>query len=217
MGHIAKMCRPTKEDESSEKNNRDTQYVEEERPSKSESIESELDLFVVKSIQGGTDNAIYVDLKVNETPLCMELDTDTDVTLISEKVWKEQLSAVPLCNTEVQLWTYTGEPLKVKGEVQVTAAHNDQMEKLPLLVVQGDRPSLFGKNWLRELRLNWSEIRKVTTELEGLLSKYSGLFQDGLGTVKDYKVKLAVKPVPFALKEAVEKDLERLELLGGRD
>lgn len=139
----------------------------------------------------------------------MELDTSADVTLISEKVWKEQLSAIPLRNTGVRLRTYTGEPLKLKGEVQVT-----------------DGPSLFGKNWLPELRLNWSEIKKVTTELQGLLSMYSGLFQDGLGTVKDYKVKvkLAVKldAVPkffkarsiLSLKEAVEKDLERLELLG---
>ena len=156
----------------------------------------------------------------------MELDTSADVTLISEKVWKEQLSAIPLRNTGVRLRTYTGEPLKLKGEVQVTVAHNDLVAKLPLLVVQGDGPSLFGKNWLPELRLNWSEIKKVTTELQGLLSMYSGLFQDGLGTVKDYKVKvkLAVKldAVPkffkarsiLSLKEAVEKDLERLELLG---
>ncbi len=65
----------------------------------------------------------------------------------------------------------------------------------------------------------------MTTNLEGLLAKYFGLFQDGLGTVKEYNVKLAVQPdavpkffkarlVLYALKEAVEKDLERLELLG---
>ena len=65
----------------------------------------------------------------------------------------------------------------------------------------------------------------MTTELECLLSRYAELFKDGLGTVKDYEVKLSVKPgavpkffkersVPYALKEAVEKDLERLEQLG---
>ncbi len=46
------MCRPAKEDESSDKN---TRYVEEEKPSQSESIKLELDLFIVNSIQGGTD------------------------------------------------------------------------------------------------------------------------------------------------------------------
>ena len=64
-------------------------------------VSSELDLFVVKSMQGGTDNTIYVDLKVNEMPLRMELNTDTDITLISENVWKEQLSAILLYNSEV--------------------------------------------------------------------------------------------------------------------
>ena len=72
-----------------------------------------------------------------------------------------------------------------KGEVQVTVAHYNQVAKLPLLVVQGDGPSLFGKSWLRQLRLDWSEI-KVTTE-------YPGLLKDGLGTIKHYEVKLAVK------------------------
>ncbi len=57
----------------------------------------------------------------------MELDNGADVTLISEKVWEEQLSAIPLRNTEVRLRTYTGEPLKMKGEVQVTVAHNGQV------------------------------------------------------------------------------------------
>ena len=50
------------------------------KPTQPEVTTHELDLSIVKSIQGGADNAIQVDLKVNKTPLHMELDTGTDVT-----------------------------------------------------------------------------------------------------------------------------------------
>ena len=82
------------------------------------------------------------------------LDTGAALTLVSEKVWRNQLGAIPLKNTEAKLRTYTGEPLKLKGEVQVTVTHNGQTAELTLIVAQGDGPSLFGKNWLRAIRLN---------------------------------------------------------------
>ena len=57
------------------------------------------------------------------------------------------------------------------------------------------------------------------------MEKFPNLFKDGLGTVKNYQVKLSVDPnakpkfckprsVPFTLKEAIENDLDRLEQLG---
>lgn len=125
-----------------EKSKYETRYVEEENPLQPETNNPKLHLLVVKSVQGGTDNAIYVDVKVNEMPLRMKLDMGADVTLILEKVWREQLGAFHLHDTEVQLRTYTGEPLKLKGEMQVTVAHKGQVAQLPLLVALGGRRTL---------------------------------------------------------------------------
>ena len=226
LGHIAKMCRPAKEEDTPEKSPRDAHFVEQEKSDSSkEPTDSELNLFVVKSLQGSEDKGIFVEVTVNSAPLRMELDTGADVTLVSENTWRAQLGSFPLKPTGVRLRTYTGEPLKVKGEAQVTVAYRNQVATLPLLVVEGSGPSLFGRNWLRKIQLDWSEVKKVTTELETLLSRYPGLFQDGLGTVKDCQVTLSVKPqavpkffkaraVPYALREVIEKDLERLQSLG---
>ena len=93
-----------------------------------------------------------------------------------------------------------------------------EVNHLPLLVVEGSGPLLFGRNWLHKIQLNWGEIKRVSTELDRLMEKFPNLFKDGLGTVKNYQVKLSVDPnakpkfckprsVPFALKEAVENDL----------
>jgi len=58
--------------------------------------------------------------------------------------------------------------------------------------------------------------------VDHLLSKHQQLFQEGLGTLKDVRASLTVKPgakpkffrprsVPYALKGAIEQELERLE------
>ena len=84
---------------------------------------------------------------------------------------------------------------------------------------------MFGRNWLHKIQLNWGEIKRVSTELDRLIEKFPNLFKEGLGTVKNYQVKLSVDPkarpkfckprsVPYALKEAIENDLDRLEQLG---
>lgn len=59
---------------------------------------------------------------------------------------KEQLGTFPLHDTEVQLWR------NPSGEMQ---AHNGQV------ACSGQRT--LSKNWLLELWLNWSEIKKVST------------------------------------------------------
>ena len=40
------------------------------------------------------------------------------------------------------LKTYTGEPLKLQGEAQVTVCYKDQKVELPLIVAKGDGPPI---------------------------------------------------------------------------
>ena len=93
------------------------------------------------------------------------------------------------------------------------------------MVVAGNGPSLWGRNWLNKIRLNWGYIKQIQTGLQSLLSKYAELFREELGTPKGVRVKLVVpenatakffKPCPvlYAIRGAIEKDLERLENLG---
>ena len=99
-----------------------------------------------------------------------------------------------------------------------------------LYVVKGSGPTLLGHDWLRDIRLDWASIKTLTTynsqlTLHQLLLKHSEVFQPGLGTFKKFKAHLKLKEgacprffrprsVPFALREAVEKEIERLEKSG---
>ena len=52
----------------------------------------------------------------------------------------------------VNLRTYTGEAIQVAGEVLVDVQYGQQeVKQLPLIVVEGEGPPLFGRNWLQHL------------------------------------------------------------------
>ena len=94
----------------------------------------------------------------------------------------------------VQLCTYTGEKIAVKGELLVTVQNGSQVHTLPLLVMPGQGPSLLGRNWLLKLQLDWKSIFSLqSTTLQDILDQYSSLFQEGLGTPKQSKVKFFLK------------------------
>ena len=103
--------------------------------------------------------------------------------------------------------------------------HNDQEVSLPFVIVEGNGPPLLGRNWLQSIVLDWKEIKAISTGLDSLLDQYHSLFTDELGTMKGITAKLSVKPeakpkfcrarsAPYALKESIEKDLDRLQKLG---
>ena len=145
----------------------------------------------------------------------MELDTGASVLLMSESEWKEKFSQHKLQPSNVQLKTYSGEPLNIMGQLQVHVECDDQHSKLPIQIVEGNGPML----------LNWGTIKKVTNDLEQVLNNHNEVFKDELGTMQDTNAKLYVKPncnpkfckprsVPHALKEGIEHELTRLENLG---
>ena len=201
-----------------------TANLVEHDPDNQTSDTEDLRLFTIRTVQNNHMEEIMVTLFINDMPVHMELDTGASVSLVSEETWQRQLHEIPLQETDVRLRTYTGESITVLGQALVKVVYGEQEAKLPVLVVPGDGPSLLGRNWLKLIRLNWPEIKKVSLELDTLLSKYKNLFKEELGTVQNYQVKLHVKSeappkfckaraVPHALKEPIERELERLEHL----
>ena len=100
-----------------------------------------------------------------------------------------------------------------------------QKHVLPVVVVAGKGPSLFGQNWLEKLVLDWSSIKSVQTELGQLLTKHEAVFRPELGTMKGIQAHLDVestaqpkfhkpRPVPYALR-TIEQELKRLEETAG--
>ena len=214
-------------------NQRHVRHVAFER--RNDSTDSDSDDLKIKQvfvIGAKSSDPFEVEMYLNDKPIRMEVDTGAAVSIISRSQQRQLLPNVPVLSSNIRLKTYTGERIDVIGELMVNVSHHQQSESLPLIVVDEEGPPLIGRNWLRRINLDWKTIgvlRKTKSSSEqslgNLLSKHAQLFQDDLGTIKSAQAKLYLKPdtkpkffkprpVPFALKTAVEQELDRLESAG---
>ena len=213
QGHLKKVCRQQVKKNSTGKPVRTVHETEEAHKSAG-----------LYAISDKSVKPFIVDLKLNGKSLHMELDTGATVSLISAKTFHQLFPGTKLQPTTTQLHSYSGESISVMGQMEVEVHYGDQIAKLPLVVVSGEGPSLFGRDWMMKIKLNWREIYAVTSDasLSILLDHHSSLFEPGLGKLKGYKASIQVdpqvkpkfckaRPVPYAMKEKVEVALEQLQ------
>ena len=69
-----------------------------------------------------------------------------------------------------------------------------QKVQLPLVVVDGDKPALLGRNWLMEIKLDWNQLFVVNYGLDvELLKKYKYVFDAQHDVIKGFKADLLLK------------------------
>ena len=69
-------------------------------------------------------------------------------------------------------------------------SYKAQPANLSLIVVSGMGLSLFGRNWLTTLCLDWKSIGIVASQI--MLERHSEVFKGGLGKLIGHKAKLYV-------------------------
>ena len=181
-------------------------------------------LFRVNS-QASTD-PITVNVILNDHyPLQMEVDTGAAVSVISEDTFKTIFADNKPQPTNITLHTYLGKEIPVVGTVDVKVQYEFQtITNLPLIITRGRGSTLFGRNWLQHIRLNWPSINTIHSDdqVGKLVDKYSNLFSSRLGTIQGVEAKIHVpedsqprffKPrhISYALKDKVEQELSRLQ------
>ena len=229
LGHAAKVCRSRGRNTGPWKHNTSSPAASAARPVPSGNQSHINTVFLARD---SSSSPFLIAVNVSDVDLLMEVDTGAAVSLISESTYNSLWSGEnkpPLQHADVSLRTYSGEKLPVVGQISVVVKYLEQKRLLTLLVVRGEGPSLLGRDWLQVLSVTLDKLNVLRIEtscnLQGVLSKYPELFRDELGLVKGVKVKLHVdssfrprffKPrsVPFALRERVEAELDRLQKAG---
>ena len=51
--------------------------------------------------------------------------------------------------------------LKILGSLTVTVKYKQQVHSLPILVVAGAGPSVFGRDWLVKVKLDWYNLYNI--------------------------------------------------------
>ncbi|XP_078353369.1 uncharacterized protein LOC144638095 [Oculina patagonica] len=233
IGHIASVCQSKNVDQSRKGKGNVHTLLE---PRKECGDDDELGIYSLYAV--GTDNptnkGYTVETTINGALCAMEVDTAADYSIMSKSMYTQKFSNYPLYPSKVELKTCTGETLAVCGEMKCDVVYKGQKYTLPMVIANYEnKPTLLGRNWLKHVKLEWGEIFSVTScestsakrQIDDLLAKHSELFEEsyegmkGLEahiTMKDGAKPIFIKPrrVPYALKDEVEKELDKLEKHG---
>ena len=194
-GHIAKVCHSKAK---TQQNQTRTHQLHSAENSGDETVE-----YSLFHTQGQNSPApILVTLEVNGVNLIMELDTGATLSIISEETYRKLFPpgrAPTLKTSKAKLKTYMGEVIQTLGEIEVTVQYKGQERKLSLLVVAGRGPSLLGRDWLKHLKLDWSQLNHlrttgISTSCQEILDQHKAVFEEGLGKVEGTTAKFHINP-----------------------
>ena len=172
--------------------------------------------------------AFEVTVELCGEPHKLEIDTGATRTVLNEETYNKLRDKLELKNSKAILSTYTGEKIPVSGEVLIPVKYQNQLHNLSAMVVKSPGPNLLGRDWLQVIKLNWNSIFNIqegNPQLQKILDAHKDVFGEGLGTLKGTEAKIYVdpsappkfmkaRPVPYALKAKVEKELDRLQSEG---
>ena len=219
VGHLQKVCR-SKQSKPTKKPHKPINSVQDD----------EIDEYQLLNITSpGKATPWNVSVDIEGSTVLMQLDTGASLSLMSESTFRELWPERNLSPSQVRLCSYSGESIPVLGSVDVTVTYKSQCHKVTLIVVKGSGITLLGRNWLHVFNLDWQEIfvlqSSVDNPAQQILQKHPYVFQEGLGTLTDFKAKIIVDPaaqpkyckartVPYFLRDKVETELNRLVTKG---
>ncbi|KAF0303918.1 hypothetical protein FJT64_024175 [Amphibalanus amphitrite] len=115
----------------------------------------------------------------------------------------------------VQLKTYSEEPIAVLGQVEVDIDYAGQSARLPLVVVDGSGPCLFGRNWLEYISVRSQSLDgQQTRRVDDILREFPDVFKEKLGCYTGGEVSIDVDPgvqPRFFKPRTLTADLDQLE------
>ena len=157
--------------------------------SENSSDEEAYSMFTVKD---PTTDPIFKEVHMNSVPINMELDTGASLSVITHSTYQEIKDSSyiePLQPTTVRLRTYTGETIRVLGQVPVKVRYGQTDYQLTVLVVEGKGPNLMGRDWLRKLKVTLEGIHSTeqSSVLGEILKKHSRVSLTSLAVYKGLK------------------------------
>ncbi|XP_053605087.1 uncharacterized protein K02A2.6-like [Plodia interpunctella] len=164
---------------------------------------------------------------IGNTSVRMQVDTGASFSILNEKSWSTICKSLPhtiLRPVSLSLHTWTETPVKIVGQATLPVTYKEHKQDLSVVIAKGCGPNLLGRNWFEPLNItmNVNFVSHEDDTIENLFDKYKAVFKEGLGTYRGHPVTIHLKPgatpkflkarpVPFAIKERVEKEIDRLE------
>ena len=113
-----------------------------------------VEVAAVDPTAGATSGAVWTPVKVGGEEVSMMVDTGAAVSIVPTQLYEAVFSFVPLKPTKTVLQAYGGNPLTVRGVMQIPVrAENGLCADAELFVVDAATP-LLGRDLLKSLQLS---------------------------------------------------------------
>ncbi|CAH8672200.1 unnamed protein product [Schistosoma rodhaini] len=177
----------------------------------------------------------YVTLEINGRRARLQLDTASDISLISRKTWSHIGKPSVLPTTQLA-HSASGGKLNIVGEIYCPVKKGDVQKNAKVYLTGSPGLDLLGLDLIEMLHLANQPINYICSRVKSgvpteqnlrnlVLQKHSQVFTEELGECRKVKALLTVRtgarpvfrpkrPVPYAALPIVEQELERLQRSG---
>ncbi|XP_049511265.1 uncharacterized protein K02A2.6-like [Dermacentor silvarum] len=214
-GHLAKACRKKPAE------------VEAQLEDNKKSAKSEYDdLFSISQLKSGRPKYV-ITVEIGNEIVPMEVDSGAARSIISMNEFRKLQVAkrIKLDKCDTQLVTWTKEGLDVLGKASVPVKFKDRKFQLPLLVLKNDGNALLGRNWFQPLLISLTGLHNIKVGPQAIMEKFADVFSETFPGANLPRIHIELKEaaqarflksrsIPFAMKEEVVAELNRLEELG---
>ena len=174
------------------------------------------------NVQGGGNvgGAPTAEVVVNGANIEFVVDTGSPVTIVSDQTLVPGLKLRPC---QLTLTSFTGQQVPLAGEADVDVEMQGQQKTLRLVVSKlPPHKPLLGREWIAPFQMSLkphAQVKVIETSLDQVLQRHADVFREELGKLS-VRARLQLKPgaqpvyyparsVPFALRSAVERELNR--------
>ena len=198
----------------------------------SDDSRSELDipnriLYKINSVSSNK-NRKYVTIDIQDRPVKMQIDSGSDLTVISEKTARD-IKNFPwsyVKNSKSSIEDYNGNKIIPVGQVDVQVKYLSNFQKKLSITVVKKGADLLGNDWLHVIPINLNQLYRINqAQINDLVTNYSDLFSKEIGLVKGSVARLHLKndavpkfcpprQIPVAIKPMVEDEINRLVNIG---
>ncbi|CAF1097612.1 unnamed protein product [Rotaria sordida] len=146
-------------------------------------------IFSVTHEQVTGDHPIRILIQTDRLQVQFELDTGSPVTVINGHTWNK-MGKPDLQPVKSTYNSFSGHSIRLKGEKMVKVKYSGQSTQLQLLVRDGHRNNILGRNWINALQLNKIPLGKIgiksrhvnvnheMKKLKNMMIYYSNIFKD---------------------------------------
>ncbi|CAF1032132.1 unnamed protein product [Rotaria sordida] len=146
-------------------------------------------IFSVTHEQVTGDHPIRILIQTDRLQVQFELDTGSPVTVINGHTWNK-MGKPDLQPVKSTYNSFSGHSIRLKEEKMVKVKYNGQSTQLQLLVRDGHRNNILGRNWINALQLNKIPLGKIDIKsrhvnvnhemkkLKNMMIHYSNIFKD---------------------------------------